>query len=106
MNGFHQVLSVRAFRCLSLAENAAAAGALGTSEEGLSKDTEFRLRRIRDVVTRLSSLGNEGYQKRNKSRNTLNQIYNDIRLYCKDKEYFKAEDEVVRAIGHLNERII
>ena len=102
INGFHQALSLRAYRRQALAENAVAANILGTSEHALAKDTEFRLKRIKEVITRLSSLGD---YKRTKSKNTLNQIYNDIRIFCREKEHFEAESVVVRAIGHLNEGI-
>lgn len=102
MNGFHQALTLRAYRCQALAENAAAANVLGTSEKELAKDTTFRLRRIEATISRLSSLGDN---KKKKRKNTLNQIFNDIRVFCQDKEHFLAEDAVVREIGHLNEGI-
>ena len=100
MNGFHQALTLRAYRCQALAENAVAANVLGTDEEDLAIDTEFRLKRIIGQVLRLSSLGDE---KGRKSQNTLNQIFNDIRLFCQTKEHFLAENVVIREIGHLNE---
>lgn len=100
MNGFHQALSLRAYRCQALAENAVAANVLGTDENDLAIDTDFRLKRIISQVLRLSSLGDE---KGRKSQNTLNQVFNDIRLFCQEKEHFLAENVVIREIGHLNE---
>lgn len=104
MNGFHQSLTIRAYRCQVMAENALAANILGGDEKELRNDTEFRLEKIEKDITRISSVGDhEDALNINKKKNMLNQIFNDIRIYCQDREHFEAEDAVVRAIGHLNE---
>lgn len=104
MNGFHQSLTIRAYRCQVMAENALAANILGGDENELRNDTEFRLEKIEKDITRISSVGDhEDALNINKKKNMLNQIFNDIRIYCQEREHFEAEDAVVRAIGHLNE---
>lgn len=104
MNGFHQALSIRAYRCLALAENAVSSNIIGGDEKELMRDTAFRLNKIELDVTRISSIGNikDNLNIINR-RNVLNQIYSEIRVNCKDKEHFFAENSVIRSIGHLNE---
>ena len=104
MNGFHQALTIRAYRCLAMAENAIAANILGGDEISLEQDTTFRLQKIEKEVTRISSIGDKTDSLNvSKRRNMLNQIYNEIRTFCKEKEHFYAENAVIRAMGHLNE---
>lgn len=104
MNGFHQALTIRAYRCMAMAENAVAANILGGDEEELMRDTTYRLNKIEKDVTRITSIGDAKDEFNiNKRKNVLNQIYNELRVYCKEKEHFEAEDSVVREIGHLNE---
>lgn len=104
MNGFHQALTIKAYRCLAMSENAIAANILGGDEICLEQDTTFRLSKIEKEVTRISSIGDKADTLNvNKRRNMLNQIYNEIRVYCKEKEHFYAENAVIRAMGHLNE---
>jgi len=104
MNGFHQALTIRAYRCLAMAENALATNILGGDENCLQIDTSFRLNKIEKEVTRIASIGNKTDSLNvSKRRNMLNQIYNEIRVYCKEREHFDAENAVIRKMGHLNE---
>ena len=87
-----------------MAENALSANILGGDENCLQIDTSFRLNKIAKEVTRIASIGNKTDSLNvSKRRNMLNQIYNEIRVYCKEREHFDAENAVIRKMGHLNE---
>lgn len=102
MNGFHQRLLIKAHFINFRSENAIAMDVIGGDERYLCKDTAFRIEMIQKDVERLYR-GTDDSKYANQGINILNQIYNNCRKYCKDKEHFEAENAYISAMGHLNE---
>lgn len=102
MNGFHQRLLIKAHFINFRSENAIAMDVVGGDEYVLGKDTTFRIAMIRKEIERLFN-GASDSKYANQSINVLNQIYNDCRTFCKEREHFGAEEAFISAMGHLNE---
>lgn len=123
LNGFHQSLMIRAYRCYVNAENAVALSSLGGDEMLLARDVASRLRMVKHTIVRILSSSEESDEPQHtpenisqldkhmvrriekKGRNIINQIFNDIRIFCNENEHFEAEDVVISAIAHENERL-
>ena len=80
---------------------------VGGDEEDLEKDAIFRIKKIRYEVDRIlrrpSEIGNSFEDRRELTKNILNQIFSDCRQYCKETEHYKAEDCFISAMAHINE---
>lgn len=98
MNGFHHRLMIKAYYIQAKAENAIAMDVVGINEDYLAKDASFRITKIQEDIERFYN----GYDLKD-SRNVLNQIFSDCRLFCKTHEHFKSESVFLSALGHLNE---
>lgn len=107
LNGFHEALTLQAYHILAISENAIAMNAIGGSELALKEDTIFRINKIENEIERiLNRTKNEGQTKaerRDLKYNILNQIFSNCREFCKDKEYFEAENCFISAMAHVNE---
>lgn len=110
LNGFHIALTLRAFATHAKAENALALDVLGGDEEILAEDANLRCKIIWEQVNRILAIdkSREDYEEvtsiRKKTKiNVLNQIFSDCRLFCKEKEHFKAEDVFLCEMAHLND---
>lgn len=88
LNGFHVSLMKTAYFIQAVAENAMAISLLGGNENVLSEDVSFRLRKVKEDVVRLVPM-------REDQLNVLYNIFNDCRLYCREKEYFEAADHAL-----------
>lgn len=102
LNGFHQRLMIKAHYINAKSENAIAMDIVGGDELYLSNDTRFRIQITKDFINRLHL---EGQERNNSGVNILNQIFNDCRQYCKEKEHYLSEEEYIRAIACLNEGV-
>ena len=103
MNGFHKSLMVKAYHLYAISENAVSMNAIGVDERELQEDAQIRISKIeRTVRWFYRKKNNEGWEQ---SKNVLNQIYNDCRRFCKDKEHFLSEEAFVGAMGHSNDGI-
>ena len=107
LNGFHEALMLRAYHLLAISENAIAMDAIGGSESSLEADAKFRIDKIRHEVSRIVErpIGEElsVMERRELKFNTLNQIYSDCRIFCREKEHFDVEDCFISAIAHEND---
>ena len=104
LNGFHQSLMVEAYYINAISENALAMDAM-VDEESLSRDTSFRVDKIRNDIERIYAQWGEKSKKRpiKMASNTLNQIYSDCRKVCREKEHFDSESIFIGAMARLNE---
>lgn len=97
LNGFHMILTMRAFHLHAVSENAIAMSVLGGNELDLAKDSMLRVRLIKEDVLRLVK-GTEIC-----AQNVLNQIFSDCRLFCKEKEHFASEEVFISEMSYLND---
>ena len=88
LNGFHMSLMKQAYYIKAVSENAMAMSLLGGDEGILSDDLLFRMRKVREEVNRL-------VQDNEDRENLLMNIYNDCRLFCREKEYLDAADDAL-----------
>lgn len=88
LNGFHMSLMKQAYYIKAVSENAMAMSLLGGDEALLCEDLHFRMKKIRKEVNRL-------VQDIDDRENLLMNIYNDCRLFCREKEYLKAADDAL-----------
>ena len=107
LNGFHEALLLKAYHILTISENAIAMDTIGGDEYALKQDTSFRITKIAneiDKILRRKKVSNNGNKDRRELKyNILNQIYSDCRTFCRDKEYFGAEDCFISAMADVNE---
>ena len=107
LNGFHESLLIQAYHLLAISENAISMNVVGGDEEDLEKDAIFRIKKIRYEVDRIlrrpSEIGDSFEDRRELTKNILNQIFSDCRQYCKETEHYKAEDCFISAMAHINE---
>ena len=103
MNGFHEALTLKAYHIYALCDNAIAMNVLGGKDEELTEDTRFRVRRIRSDVNRILYRHQNNDERQKFAKNALNQIFNDCRAFCKEKEHYGSESVFISAIGHLND---
>lgn len=101
LNGFHESLTLQAYHVLAISENALAMNTIGGNEEDLAMDANFRISKIATEVERL--MDREGEDRRKYKYNILNQIFSDCRVFCKEKEHFKAESRFISAMAHVND---
>lgn len=88
LNGFHMSLMKQAYYIKAVSENAMTMSLLGGDEALLCEDLHFRMKKIRKEVNRL-------VQDIDDRENLLMNIYNDCRLFCREKEYLKAADDAL-----------
>lgn len=88
LNGFHMSLMKQAYYIKAVSENAMAMSLLGGDEALLCEDLIFRMKKVREEVNRL-------VQDKEDRENLLMNIYNDCRLFCREKEYLKAADDAL-----------
>ena len=88
LNGFHMSLMKQAYYIKAVSENAMAMSLLGGDEALLCEDLIFRMKKVRKEVNRL-------VQDNEDRENLLMNIYNDCRLFCREKEYLKAADDAL-----------
>lgn len=88
LNGFHMSLMKQAYYIKAISENAMAMSLLGGDEAILCDDLVFRMEKVRKEVNRL-------VQDIDDRENLLMNIYNDCRLFCREKEYLKAADDAL-----------
>ncbi len=98
LNGFHRSLMCRAYYIQAVSENAIAMSLLGGEEERLQEDIKIRLgNKLQEEVARLI--------KSPDRKNLLYNIYNDCMLFCKEREYFNAADEVLNIMVQVKEGV-
>ena len=88
LNGFHMSLMKQAYYIKAVSENAMAMSLLGGDEALLCEDLIFRMKKVRKEVNRL-------VQDIDDRENLLMNIYNDCRLFCREKEYLVAADDAL-----------
>ena len=98
LNGFHVSLMKTAYFIQAVAENAMAVRLLGGDENVLSQDVVFRMRMVKDDVARMVPV-------RKDQQNVLYNIFNDCRLFCREKEYFDAADHALSIMMQEKEGI-
>lgn len=103
MNGFHEALTLKAYHIYALSDNAIAMNVLGSKDEELTIDTQFRTRKIRADVNRILYRHQENDERRRFAKNALSQIFNDCRSFCKQREHYGSEEVFISALGHLND---
>lgn len=107
LNGFHKALTLHAYYLYIKAENSLALDILGGDDQILADDVRERINTIVADVDRILGTGSESKEKSSAIKatkmNVLNQIFSDCRQFCKEKEYFKAEDVFVGAMAKLND---
>lgn len=110
LNGFHKALSLQAYYIHVKAENSMAIDVLGGDDNILAEDAIMRIKRIEEDVDRVlaEKEGTINSLEKKKIRettrlNVLNQIFSDCRLFCKEKEHFKAEDAFISEMAHIND---
>jgi hypothetical protein len=86
LNGFHLMMMLESIYWHTLAETSLVNNILGIDENMIAKNTAKRLYYVKKQVIRLTQ-----NNKRARS-NVLNQIFNDVRQLCHEKELFKAAD--------------
>ena len=96
LNGFHVSLMKTAYFVQAVSENAMSMSLLGGDELVLSKDVAFRMQKVKEDVARMIS------EKKDQD-NVLYNIFNDCRLFCREKEYFDAADYALSAMMHKKE---
>lgn len=103
LNGFHEALLLRAYHILSISENAVAMNTIGSNEDALVADANFRIAKIEHEVSRMIHRKNKvvDIERRYLTYNILNQIYSDCRTFCRKKEHFDAENCFISAMGYV-----
>lgn len=109
LNGFHEVLLLKAYQVLALSENAIAMNTVGGEEELLREDTLLRIKKIEDELEWLLRRVPKKWklftydERREFKYSLLIQIYSDCRLFCKEKEHFSSEDAFISAMAHVSD---
>ena len=110
LNGFHKALSLQAYYIHVKAENSLAIDVLGGDDKILAEDAILRIKRIEEDVDRVLAEKDSkaSSSKKKKVRdatrlNVLNQIFSDCKVFCKEKEHFKAEDAFISEMAHIND---
>lgn len=97
LNGFHNSLMKQAYYLQAVSENAMAMSLLGGEEDVLCDDLILRLKhKVKRDVNRL-------VRDKEDRRNLLMNIYNDCRLFCREKEYLNAADYALSIMMHEKE---
>lgn len=99
-NGIHFTLLTEAYHLLCTSENALAMNSIGGSEIELCKDSEFRVKMIREDIQRFYLSRANGHTP---EKNTLVQIFSDCRQYCHEKEHFQSEEVFIDAMAKIND---
>lgn len=86
LNGFHFMMMLKAIHLHSIAETRLIVNTMGLNEDVFTKNTKKRLDEIKKHVNRIC------HDNPKAKNNVLNQIFNDIRHVCEEKELFKAAD--------------
>lgn len=99
LNGFHLALMKQAYYIQAVSENAMAMSLLGGDEDKLCKDLVLRLEeKVKRDVERM-------IRNKEDRMNLLMNIYNDCRLFCREKEYLTAADDALSIIMQEKESL-
>lgn len=98
LNGFHLSLMKQAYYLQAVSENAIAMSLLGGEESVLCDDLIMRMGKVKQDVERIVI-------DKEDRLNLLMNIYNDCRLFCREKEYLEAADYVLSFMMHEKEGI-
>lgn len=100
LNGFHLELMKKAYYLQAVSENAMAMSLLGGDENKLCDDLILRLKhKVKWDVDRLIRDSEDRH-------NLLMNIYNDCRLFCREKEYLNAADYALSLMMYEKEGIL
>ncbi len=100
LNGFHFMMMLKAIHLHSIAETRLIVNTMGLNEDVFTKNTKKRLDEIKKHVNRIC------YDNPKAKNNVLNQIFNDIRHVCEEKELFKAADVALNEMVNVRHGLI
>ena len=100
MNGFHLTLMLKAYYINAVSENAIAVRLLGADEDKLKKDTWFRMTvKVPEDLDRLC------LNSLDLRTNLLNNIYNETRRFCKEREHFESAEIALSLTVHSSHNL-